>query len=542
MAMYTRANAWNNGGTFANADLLWYAKGVGVMQTRPLDDPSSWWFFAAIHGEYVSTSGFPGWGSLPDPPPVPTTPPPSTSVSDQYWRQCQHQSWYFPPWHRGYLMALEAQIRASVINLGGPSTWALPYWNYFGPGNEFNIPPAFTQQNLPDGSPNPLYVAARYGPDNDGNIYIPTPAAIQQHPNDPNFVYGAVTEDCMSNDLYTGNDAVTPPPGFGGPTTGFSHGGGTSGNLESNPHNLVHVYVGGSSADGLTYGLMSDPGLAGLDPIFYLHHANIDRMWAVWNGNAKNTNPTNPNWLNGPIAIGEREFVMPMPDGSSWVYTPRQMSSLNTLNYTYDSLPLPAPAPPTGLSAHVSSLAQRLTRLGATAAAAKVKKGAIVTTGDNLELLGANQQALPINGSGASTSVKLDAGVRRKVSKSLAMASETAPPDRVFLNLENVRGTHDATALSVYINLPEGAEPSDHPELLAGSVGLFGLRGASLKDDKHAGQGLNFVLDITKIIDALHLKNALDVDSVKVRIVPHHMIPDQAQISVGRVSIYRQGH
>jgi tyrosinase len=122
------------------------------------------------------------------------------------------------------------------------------------------------------------------------------------------------------------------------------------------------------------------------------------------------------------------------------------------------------------------------------------------------------------------------------------MASETAPPDRVFLNLENVRGTHDATALSVYINLPEGAKPSDHPELLAGSVGLFGLRGASLKDDKHAGQGLNFVLDITKIIDALHLKNALDVDSVKVRIVPHHMIPDQAQITVGRVSIYRQGH
>jgi tyrosinase len=185
---------------------------------------------------------------------------------------------------------LEAQVRAAVIELGGPSTWALPYWNYFGPGQEFKIPPAFTQQNLPDGSPNPLFVEARYGPESDGNIYVPIPP---------------VTQGCLSNDLYTGNDPNTPPPGFGGPETGFSHSGGTSGNLENNPHNLVHVYVGGSSPDGKTYGLMSDPGLAGLDPIFYLHHANIDLMWAVWNENSANTNPTAPNWLNGPTSIGE---------------------------------------------------------------------------------------------------------------------------------------------------------------------------------------------------------------------------------------------
>ena len=533
MVKYLRANAWNNGGTFSNSDLLWYAKGVAAMQERKLNDPSSWWFFAAIHGEYASTKGFPGWGSLPAPPPVPATPQPSASVSDQYWNQCQHQSWYFAPWHRGYLLALEAQIRAVVVSLGGPSSWALPYWNYLGTGNEFNIPPAFTQKNLPDGSANPLYVTARYGPDNDGNIYVPTPAAIQHHPNDPNFVYGPVTQDCMSGDLYTGNDANTPPPGFGGPATEFSHSGGTSGNLENNPHNLLHVYVGGNSPDGQTYGLMSDPGLAALDPIFYLHHANIDRMWAVWNENASNANPTDPNWLNGPAAIGEREFVMPMPDGSSWVYTPQQMSTLTALNYTYDSLPSLAPA--------VNLLAQRSTQLGAVAAATKLKEGVAVTARRNMELVGVNQQALPITGSGASTSVQLNADVRSKVIASFAKASETTPPDRVFLNLDNIRGTRDASVLSVYINLPVGAKPSDHPELLAGSVGLFGLRRASLTDGQHAGVGLSFVLDITKIIDALHLKGALDVDSFQVRIVPHNAVPDQAQITIGRVSISRQG-
>jgi tyrosinase len=256
-------------------------------------------------------------------------------------------------------------------------------------------------------------------------------------------------------------------------------------------------------------------------------------MWAVWNGNPAKTNPTDPNWLNGPAANGDREFVMPMPDGSAWVYTPRQMNSLSQLNYTYDSLPkLPAGAP---------RLAQRLTRLGAAAAAARVAQGATVNPSNNAELVGASQGALPIRGSGARATVKLDANVRQKVSASLAMASETAAPDRVYLNLEDVRGTEDASVLSVYINLPEGAKPSDHPELLAGSVGLFGLSDASFEDGKHGGGGLSFVLDITNIIDALHLSNALDVDSLNVTIVPHRAVPEQAQITVGRISIYRQG-
>ncbi|HIM47264.1 MAG TPA: hypothetical protein EYM32_00135 [Dehalococcoidia bacterium] len=112
--------------------------------------------------------------SLP-PPQVPTTPVPSQIVLDRFWNQCQHQSWYFPPWHRGYLVALEAQIRAAVVSLGGPSTWALPYWDYLGPDDQYEMPPAFAQRSLPDGAPNPLFVTARYGPNNDGNIFIPIP-------------------------------------------------------------------------------------------------------------------------------------------------------------------------------------------------------------------------------------------------------------------------------------------------------------------------------------------------------------------------------
>jgi tyrosinase len=510
MAQYTRSNAWNNGGTFNNTDLLWYAKGVGLMMTRQLNDPSSWWFYAAIHGEYLNEPGFPGWGSIPAPPAVPTTPVPPPNVQQTYWDQCQHQSWYFPPWHRGYLIALEAQIRAAVISLNGPASWALPYWDYLAP-NQDAIPPAFTQPALPDGTRNALYVAARYGPNNDGNIFIPEPP---------------VNQACMSNTIYTGSDANTPAPGFGGRQTGFWHGGGQSGNLESNPHNLVHVFTGGDE------GIMSYPGTAAIDPIFYLHHCNIDRMWAVWN--ETNSNPdNNPNWSKGPANNGQNQFIMPMPDGTAWVFQPSDVTSLSQVSYTYDTMQPAAPVPaPYGLT-------QRLTRLGAPAEAARVTAGASMNT--KTELMGASATAIPIKGDGVTTSVKLDPTVRRKVSASLTEASAAAPPDRVYLSLENVRGTRDGTALSVYVNLPEDANPADHPDHLAGAVGLFGLRTATLADREHAGGGLNFTLDITKIVDTLHLENALDADSLQVRIVPYQTLPDQAEITVGRVGVYREG-
>jgi tyrosinase len=215
------------------------------------------------------------------------------------------------------------------------------------------------------------------------------------------------------------------------------------------------------------------------------------------------------------------------------VYTPDQMKDLSALDYTYDSLP-PVPAPA------VSPLAERLSRLGAPAPSA-----ALATAADaakNVELVGASQQSVPIKGARARATVRLNPDVRRKVSQSLAAASATNLPDRVFLNLENIRGTHDASVLNVYVNLPEGANPSDRPELFAGSVALFGLRRASAADGKHGGQGLTFTLDITKIVDDMHLNNALDTDSIGVTIVPHHPVPDQADVTVGRISVYRQEH
>jgi tyrosinase len=545
MANYIRNNSWNNGGDFSNSDLLWYAKGVGKMMSRALNDPASWWFYAAIHGEYVNPKtawyvtppAFPDWEFITLLPNVPASPLPSQGTQNLYWNQCQHGSWYFLPWHRGYLLSLEAQLRQDIISLGGPTTWALPYWSYFGGtnGSQYQMPPAFAVKTLPDGSANPLYVVMRYGPDGDANIYIPTPTGEAAHPGDPNYTNGGVTDGCMSNNLYTGADAQTPPPGFGGPESGFAHFGSPHGGIESNPHDLVHVYVGNApDPNSPIFGLMADPGIAALDPIFYLHHANIDRMWAVWNASG-NSNPTDPNWLNGPST---RRFAMPVPGTAPWYYTPMQMSNLRVLNYTYQELP-------TLLPALIPALAQRLTLLGAPAPGpverAKIRLAA-PTLPTQTELLGANEGPLHIQGRVSQTSVKLDSGVKSKVIQSLAAPSETALPDNVYLKLENVRGTSDATVLGVYVNLPENAKPRDSRKFLAGHVALFGLRRASVKDGGHGGEGLTFLLDVTPIIDELHLAKTLDVGSLRVSIVPSRALSTKADITVGRISLYRQAH
>jgi tyrosinase len=158
----------------------------------------------------------------------------------------------------------------------------------------------------------------------------------------------------------------------------------------------------------------------------------------------------------------------------------------------------------------------------------------------NVELLGAFDQRVNMVGTDAHARVMLDDTVKRRVRASLTNASETTPPDRIFLNLEKVRGLNDSVVWNVYINLPEGEDPAKHPECKAGSIALFGVRKATMKDGKHAGNGLTFVLEITNIVDRLHLAGALDAGHLDVRLVARNPVSKGAQISIDRISVFRQ--
>lgn len=507
---FVRRNVWELGGDWADP-ILWYARGVADMKARALADPNGWRFYGAIHGIDTQLWRQLGYLSASDQ-------PPASADIKRYWVQCQHGSWYFLPWHRGYLIAFEQNIREAVIRRGGPKDWALPYWNYFKP-NQFKLPPAFASDSWPDGATgNPLFVPQRYGPNNDGDVYVPV---------------DEINLDAMADPDFTGVSSGGSP-GFGGVDTGFEHSGSTHGGIETQPHDWVHGLVGGSDpANPQLPGLMSDPDTAGLDPIFWLHHANIDRLWEVWRRNPPaHVDPGDPNWTKGPGNVGERVFSMPMPGPVPWDYTPGEMSDLTKLGYQYDDV---SPAVP------IVAAAERLEKLGVGLVVAAAVQGDGTGAGKTVELVGASRGAVPISGGEVGTSVQLDPDMRAKVSKSFVAASPVAAPDRVFLNLEHVRGLSDATAFRVYVAVPEGANPVDYPDRLAGSVALFGVRKASQMENAHAGQGLTFVLEITRIVDALHLNQTLDVDALDVRIVPVKPVPAGAQISIGRIGIYRQG-
>jgi tyrosinase len=503
---HTRQNVWELGTVWADP-ILWYARGVGEMKSRSLAEPTSWRFYAAMHG--IDPNLWQALGHL-----SPSEPAPSSAVIRQFWTQCQHGSWYFLPWHRGYLLALEANIRAAVVALGGPEEWALPYWNYFKTGQS-GLPAEFNSPDWPDPGTNPLYEQQRYGPNSDSDVFVPLNEIDLLALGDPDFT----------------GVAIGGSPGFGGVDTGFSHSGHVHGGIETQPHDWVHGLVGGADPNNPNLpGLMSDPDTAGLDPIFWLHHANLDRLWASWNqGPPVGPDPTDPTWLDGPASIGQRAFAMPMPDGTTWTYAPHDVLDIAGLDYMYDDLS------PTGAPAVAA--AQR------PALAAAGRGGAAVPTGRNVELLGANDEAVTVRGP-ATSRVRLDPGMRRTVMAALARRVAASPDegsDRVLLNLENVRGQSDASAFRVYVGIPDGDDVASHPELLAGSIAPFGMRKASRPDDEQAGQGLNFVFDITRIVDQLHTAGSFDVDDLPVRVVPVRDLPDEAQVSIGRISIFRQG-
>jgi tyrosinase len=92
---------------------------------------------------------------------------------------------------------------------------------------------------------------------------------------------------------------------------------------EVNLHNLVHRSVGGTMMQACS------PN----DPVFFLHHCNVDRLWARW----QKRNPTQ-SYLpssGGPIGHNIDDPMWPWASESD-PPTPRKVLDHQALGYTYD--------------------------------------------------------------------------------------------------------------------------------------------------------------------------------------------------------------
>ena len=163
------------------------------------------------------------------------------------------------------------------------------------------------------------------------------------------------------------------------------------------------------------------------------------------------------------------------------------------------------------------------------------------STGAAVEVVGARAQALPVTGSGAQTTVPIDTQMHAKVAGKMSTAARAgAREERVFLNLENVRGYSDATVLQVYVHFA-GKDGTPSAEQQVGSIGLFGITKATETDAGHKGDGLSYVLNITKPYREFAGSANVDLANIGVRLEAVAPVQQSAEVSVGRISIVRQG-
>ncbi len=200
-----------------------------------------------------------------------------------YWTnihlyQCPHSAPYFLAWHRGYLYYFERQLRS----VSGDTKLVLPYWDYY---TNPALPAEFTNPN----GGNPLYI---------------------QRVN--TNVRQALTMAPFSSTL------INFPRGT---SKAFEP------SFEGAPHNPVHDIIGSWMAD------LQSP----TDPIFWLHHANVDRLWVAWvnaGGGRKMPALTNTYWS------GSHTYMSSLTMARSSTYSTR-----TTLAYSYQSESLPSKLP-----------------------------------------------------------------------------------------------------------------------------------------------------------------------------------------------------
>ncbi len=419
--------------------VTWYARAVKRMQERDPHHPTSWSYQAAMHG-------------------TPATP------ARRLWNQCQHATWYFLPWHRMYLYHFEKIVRAAVVEEGGPADWTLPYWNYCLGGPHAFLPEPFRKPA--GGKTDPLYVPQRDPHLNDGTrglpAYATTPVAALGRPH---FVGKAE---------------------FGGPRTGFQHSGETWGQLEETPHNIVHVLV---------KGLMLRPETAAQDPIFWLHHANIDRLWNEWlaTPGAHHENPHDKAWRDFSFSFFD-EHGHEVPLRCAQV-----QKTAAQLGYAYDTEPAPPqpPAKPTPQTPRDISAMRPPSR----------------------EMIGATPDGVTLTGQ--QTTVPVPIGP--------AAAEGFGEDVHAYLNVEEIAGERDpGVSYLVYADL-EGGEPPhpDSPHYL-GTLSFFGIERARNPLGDEAPHALQASYDITPIARELQAQGKWAGSALPVTFAPLTLVEADA--------------
>ncbi|XP_075506482.1 polyphenol oxidase I, chloroplastic-like [Primulina tabacum] len=301
-----------------------YNLAIDRMKRLPKEDPRSFMQQANIHCAYCNGAyDQPGQGTL------------DLQV---------HNSWLFFPFHRWYLYFYE-RILGKLIN---DPTFALPFWNWDNPKgmaipamfndpkaalydekrNQANLPPAVVDLGM-TGNKDPLQVVSN-------NLTIMYSEMIRGNSSATDFM----------GQPYRQGTPVNPGPGAS----------------ERGSHTAVHAWVGDPrEPSGEDLGNFYS---AGRDPLFYVHHGNVDRMWTLWqyylpSANVPDKKITDPDFLNA-------QFLFYDENSQLVRVTVKDCLSNIDMGYEYERIDLPwldyRPPPQTATA--------KVTRAGTSAAKA----------------------------------------------------------------------------------------------------------------------------------------------------------------------------
>ncbi|MFC4604885.1 tyrosinase family protein [Rhodococcus kronopolitis] len=413
-----RRNVWRLSHDAAwDPTLLAYARAVRTMQSRPPHDPTSWAFQAGLRSRYAdATAADRGRGN-----------------------------WLFLPWHRMHLHYFEAIVRDAVAADGGPADFALPYWNYGNPAPQNTLPHPFRDPRLllPGGAPNPLALPA---PLRSAEVMAGAPLSLG----------------------ITSTSTAMWRPSFSDPT-----GTGFSGQLENAPHGCVQVAVGGDRAGSL----MSSSARCALDPVYWLHHANLDRLWVQWL--ERHANPTDEFWLGT-----EFEFY----DAAGAPVRCRVadvLDHVDQLDYRYDDQPQPSAPSPRPVPVTPTPVLAAAT--GPVEVTARVTTRLVVAESDRAAVAHAPEAAAAAGFGAVLLTVD-------------ELAAE-CPPGVVY---------------RVYLNVPDPTADALPDHHLAGTFAAFGLDAQPAPGMSAGGVGVTF--DVTALVQALAAAGAWDPQPLAVTV------------------------
>lgn len=441
-----RYNAYSTQG---KAMLQKYEAGVSRMMNTSLTpeaSPLSWtfqWYTHFVRGDKTKASELMRI--------YPSQSGPNFALAQLMWDTCHSHNGqpedFFLPWHRIFVYYFEMIVRQASYE---PS-FTLPYWNYSNPA-QAAIPPEFAVTT------SPLYRSSRNPGVNTGSKI---PASL-------------VALTALQDKTYS-------PSGV---DQGFCA------DLDFGLHGNVHVWVGNNQ------GMGSVPWAAN-DPIFWMHHCNVDRLWASWN-RGKCKNPTYAAWLN-------QQFVFADISGNKVVATVKDFNDISQANYTYDAF---------------ESASCPITPI------VRINPVVLATVASQLELARTPTRVNLVRTAAPPTAGAQAPALREQI-KALA------PTQNVYLLLQNVMAEAPVGVVyDVYLDPPQGATLSTDSPNYVGTINFFAV---TMSSEMTAMKPRDFSLNVTDKVKDINL-----TETPAVTLVPQGEPNEAAKPMIGKIELVSQ--